>query len=156
MSSDSWTPAQKLKIVAVSAVIALIAIVALVYGYQRYYRAKPATGIQQVEELGFGFRRVILAKMDRGKLNQYPFFSYKDQLIAQIGVSQPSISPSGNYAICQDVRNGKLMLFRRGEQKIVSLTPGAFGVPSGFVWNEAKGTVEAKAGGEFSSIFNLQ
>src|SRR5215212_1707893 len=155
-SSSDRTPAQKLKIAAATAVIALIVIAALVYGYQRYQRAKPASGIQQVEELGFGFRRAIIAKVNKGQSAQYPFFFYKDRPLCQIGPSPPSISPSGNYAICQDIRSGKLMLFRRKDEKLVPLTAGPFGVPSGFGWQEQEGTVEAKAGAEFSSIFNLQ
>ena len=140
----------------VTAVIALLAVVSLVYGYQRFYRAKPASGIENVQDLGNGFRQVTLSKMEKGQTNRYSLFYYKERLIGQIGAAPPSISPTGNYAVCHDIRSGKLVLFRRQDDKIVNLTPTAFGVPSGFVWNEAENTVEAKAGGEFSSIFNLQ
>ena len=156
MSIDDWTPAQKLRLIIVAVVIGILAIVGGIYGFQRFGGAKPATGIESQQDLGNGFRQVTISKMDRGQTNRHSLFYYKDTMICQIGVSPPSIAPSGNYAICHDIRTGKLMLFRRQQEKIVSLTPGPFGVPSGFVWNEAEGTVEAKAGGEFSSIFNLQ
>src|ERR1700732_4900841 len=106
--SHAWTPAQKL-LIAAAVVVGLIAISALLYGYQRYYRAKPVTGIEHVEDLGFGFRRVIIAKFNKAELGHYPFFYYRDRLLCQIGVAPPSISPSGNFAICQDVRSGKLI-----------------------------------------------
>ena len=153
--SHAWTPAQKLMMIAAVAV-AIIAIGAAIFVYQRQHRPKPATGIEQVQDLGSGFRQVTIAKSNKGETNRYSLFYYKDTLICQIGVTPPSISPSGNYAICQDVRTGKLILFRRLEEKAVTLTPTSFGLPSGFQWNEQEGTVEAKAGGEFSSIFNLQ
>ena len=99
---------------------------------------------------------MTISKQEKGQTNRYSLFYYGEKLIGQIGKAPPSISPSGFYAVCHDIRTGKLMLFRRHDEKIISLTPTAFGVPSGFVWHEDEGTVEAKAGGEFSSIFNLR
>src|SRR5438270_8659849 len=152
--SSARSLAQKLQIAA-AIVTGLIVICGLVYGYQRYYRAKPATGIQQVQDLGFGFRRAIIAKFDKGQLRQYPFFFYGNRPLCQIGVAPPSISPSGNFAICQDVRSGKLILFRRRDEKLIPLTSASFGLPSRFVWHEEEGTVEVELGTEgISSIFS--
>src|SRR5437763_1490729 len=151
--SPTRTPAQKLRIAA-AIVIALIVISGLGYAYQRYYRAKPATGIQQVQDLGFGFRRAIIAKFDKGQLRHYPFFFYGDRPLCQIGGAPPSISPSGNFAICQDIRSGKLILFRRRDEKLIPLTATPFDLPSRFVWHEEERTVEAEVGKEgLSAVF---
>ena len=156
--SHVWTPAQKL-LIAAAVVVGLIAIAALVYGYQRYYQAKPATGIEQVEDLGFGFRRMTITKSNKGQLAHYPFFCYGKRPLCQLGagVAAPSISPSGNFAVCQDVRSGKLILFRRRDEKEIPLTKTAFGLASRFVWHEDQGTVEAEVGKEgMSGLFPLQ
>ena len=73
-------------------------------------------GVEHVENLGFGFRRVTIAKFNKFELGHYPFLYYRDRLLWQIG-SPPSISPSGNFAIYQDGRSGKLILFRRRDEK---------------------------------------
>jgi hypothetical protein len=145
---------QKLNTVLAAGVIGLLAIWSC--GCQR---SKPATGIQQVEDLGSGFRRVVIAKVNKGELGHYPFLLYKDAPICQLGAgaAPPSVSPSGNFAVCQDVRTGKLMLFRRRDEKVVPLTPMPFALASKFVWHEEDGTVEAEVGKEgLSGIFPLQ
>ena len=154
--SHAWTPKQKL-LIAAGVVAGLIAIAALLYGYQFYNRPKRTTGIQQTEDLGFGFRRVIIAKMNKGQLVQHPFFCYKDRFLCQIDGAASSVSPSGNFGVCQDVRSGKLMLFRRRDEKELPLTTTAFGLASRFVWHEDQATVEAVVGNEgMSGIFPLQ
>jgi hypothetical protein len=99
----------------------------------------------------------MIAKIDKGQLNHYPFFFHGDRPICQIGPVPPSVSPSGNYGVCQDVRTGKLVLFRRRDEKIVPLTATAVAPASGFQWHENDNTVEVSAGKEgFSSMFPLQ
>src|SRR3954449_1290798 len=112
-SSLDENSAQKLKIIIGSIVVGIIVIAGGVYGYHLYQRSQPATGIQQVHDLGFGFRQAVIGKMEKGQLVQYPFFFYKDRPLCQLGPSAPSVSPSGNYGVCQDVRSGKIMEFRR-------------------------------------------
>jgi len=152
-SSTTRTPVPKLLTTAGAVQVALIAITALFYGC-----SKPATGIQQSEDLGSGFRRVTIGKMDKGQLVNYPFFFYKDTPICQLGgPAAPSVSPSGNFGVCQDVRSGKLMLFRRRDEKIVPLTATPFGLATRFVWHEEDGSVEAEVGKEgMSGIFPLK
>jgi hypothetical protein len=140
-----------------SPITATIALALLAVALLNYGCSKPATGIVQSSDLGFGFRRVTIAKSEKGKVNQYPFFFYRDTPICQIGPVAPSISPSGNYGICQDFRTGKIVLFRRREEKIVPLTATAGAPASGFQWHENDNSVEVSAGKEgFASIFNLQ
>jgi hypothetical protein len=154
--SHAWTPRQKLLIVAGVVVAGLVAFSVLVYSYQRYQRAKLMKGVEQVEELGFGFRRVTIAKLNKFELGHYPFLYYRNRLLCQIG-APPSISPSGNFAIYQDARSGKLILFRRRDEKVSQLTATFAGVASPFVWHEEEGTVEATIAKEgMSLVFPLQ
>ena len=137
----AWTPQQRLLIV-VAVVAAVVVVLALIFGYQRFQRGKLPKGVEQVEDLGFGFRRLTIAKRNKSEMGHYPFLFYRDRLLCQIG-PPPSISPSGNYAIYQDVRDGKLMLFRRSDEKITVLSATYIGVANPFVWHEDQGTVEA-------------
>lgn len=153
--SHVWTPKQKL-LIAGAVVAGLFALLALVYGFQRYQRGQAMKGVEKIEELGFGFRRVTIAKFNKFELGHYPFLYYRDRLICQIG-SPPSISPSGNFATYQDIRTGKLMLFRRSDQKTTELTKTVVPVASAFVWHEDQGTVEAVLAKEqMSAVFPLQ
>ena len=152
-SSESygWSPRQKAQIVVGVALAALVVISVLVYGYQRYQKAQAMKGVEKIEELGFGFRRLTIAKLNKTELGHYPFFFYRNRLLCQIG-PPPSISPSGNFAIYQDVRTGKLNLFRRSDEKVIELTKTPIGVAQPFVWHEDKGTVEAEIGKEGMSM----
>jgi len=151
----AWTPAQK-SLIAVSVVAAIIVCLALVYGYQRYQRGKLPEGVERIEELGFGFRRITIAKSNKGQVSHYPFFYYRTRLLCQIG-PPPSISPSGNFAVYQDVRSGKLILFRRRDEKATDLTSSFIGEANPFVWHEQEGTVEAVLRKQaMSAVFPLQ
>ena len=155
--SDSWTPEQKKWVVIGAVGAAIIVCVALIFGYQLYQRGKPKEGVEQVQELGFGFRCVTIAKFNKGELERYPFFSYRDRLLCQISGAPPSISPSGNFAIYQDPRSGKLMLFRRSDERTTPLTLTGVAVTSAFKWHEDQGTVEVELGTDhLSSEFPLQ
>src|SRR5438445_12958794 len=132
--SHSWTSAQKW-LIAGAVVAGIAALAALVYSYERSQRGKPVQGVEHVEDLGFGFRRVTIAKLNKFELGHYPFLYYRDRLLCQIG-PPPSISPSGNFAIYQDARSGKLILFRRRDEKTTELTSSFIGVANPFVWHE--------------------
>src|SRR4051794_35172206 len=101
--SHAWTPAQKC-LIAGAVIIGIAACAALVYTYERYRPAKTAEGIEQIEDLGFGFRRITIAQFNKFELGHFPFFYYRNRLLCQIG-APPSISPSGNFAIYQDGRS---------------------------------------------------
>jgi hypothetical protein len=155
--SRTWTPRQRCVIVAGVAVAVLVVFSVLVYGYHRYRLATLTSGVEHVENLGFGFRRVTIAKRSRfGQLGHYPFLYYRDRLLCQI-VAPLSISPSGNFAIYQDGRSGKLILFRRRDQKISELTTASIGPAYPFIWHEDENTVEAELGKEnMSMLFPLK
>ena len=155
MQSHTWTPRQRL-IIAGAIVASLVAVSALVYSYERYHRGNSLAGVEHIEDLGFGFRRVTIAKSNKGELGHYPFLYYRDRLLCQIG-PPPSISPSGEFAIYQDARSGKLILFRRRDEKITVLTATFIGVADPFVWHEDQGTVEAQLGKDgVSAVFPLK
>ena len=151
----AWTPQQRLRIVAAVVVAGLILLAALIYGYQRYQRAQSMKGVEQVEDLGFGFRRVTVSKMSKFERGRYPFLYYRNRVLCQI-VAPPSISPSGNYAIYQDPLSGKLILFRRRDESVSDLTKTFVGVTS-YVWHEGEGTVELGVGKEgLTMVFPLK
>src|ERR1043166_1282873 len=151
--SNSSTPKQKL-VIAVLVVVGLLAISALVYNYVQ--GGKPKEGIEKTEDLGSGFRRITVAKLNKGQLGHYQFFFYGDRRLSQIN-SPPSIAPSGKFAVYQEFPSGKLILFRRSDEKIIQLTTTGIAAPSRFDWHEEQGTVEAVLGKEgISSEFPLQ
>ena len=154
--SHEWTPQQRGLIVAGVIVAGLVALSALVYGYERYHRGKLPKGVERVEDLGFGFRRVTIAKANKFEMGHYPFLYYRNRLLCQI-VVPPSISPSGNFAVYQDGRSGKLILFRRRDEKITELTSSFIGVASSFVWHEEQRTVEVTLSKQqMSVVFSFQ
>jgi hypothetical protein len=86
-----------------------------------------------VENLGFGFQRLTIKHVG--------YFYYRGAQFALIG-APPSISPSGKFAIYQDGPSGKLILFRRADEKAIELIPKFVGVAYPYVWHEDQGTVE--------------
>ena len=133
--SNAWTPQQRMRIAVTIVVAGVVVLLGGIYGYERYQRASQLKGVESIEELGYGFRRVVIAKSNKGEVGHYPFFYYRDRLLCQIG-SPPSISPSGEFAVCQDARSGKLILFRRRDENVTDLTKTFIGIPSRFVWHE--------------------
>lgn len=70
--SHAWTPAQRW-LIAGAVVAGIAALVALVYSSERGHRGKPAQAVEHVEDLGFGFRGVTIAKLNKLELGHYPF-----------------------------------------------------------------------------------
>ena len=151
-----WSPAQKLRLIVVGVVGGILVLALLFFGYQRYQASKPKEGVERIEELGSGFRRVTIAKFNKTELVRYPYFYYKGRLLSQIEPkAPPSISPSGNFAAYTDPRSGKLMLFRRTDERTTPLTTSFIGIPGQFVWHEDEGNVEVALSG-VSAVFPLQ
>jgi len=158
MISDEheWTPQQRARIVIISIVAAIVVIVGGVYGYHVYQRGRLPSGKKQDQDLGFGFKRATIVKSDKFGTGRFPFLFYKNKPLCQIG-PPPSISPSGNYAVYQDARSGKLILFRRRDEKVIELTKVFVGIANPYTWHEDEGTIEcgfAKEG--LSQVFPLQ
>ena len=133
---------------------ALVVIGILFAGCEKGYPVP--SGTERIENLGFGFRRVTVAKWNKFELGHHAYFYYRGRELALIG-APPSISPSGRFAIYQDGPSGKLFLFRRADEKITELTPTFIGVAYPFVWHEDQGTVEARFEKRHSPMtFSLQ
>jgi hypothetical protein len=153
--SNTWTPARKVLVVA-AVVIVLLGVSALVYGYRHYQASQPKEGVERIEDLGSGFRRITIAKFNKSELGHYQFLYYHDRRLSQLN-TPPSISPSGNFAVYQEVPSGKLMLFRRGDGKSVVLTTSFIGPIRQFVWHEQDGTVEAVLSSDgVSAVYSLK
>ena len=153
-----WTAKQRSLIIGAVIVAVLIVVAAGVFGYQWYQRSSALKGVEQVQDLGFGFRRVTIAKQNKFEMGHYPFLYYQNRLLCQIGAgSPPSISPSGNFAACQDSRTGKLILFRRRDERLTDLTTSFIGIVRSYAWHEDQDTVEAEiAGAGMSAVFPLK
>ena len=151
----AWTPQQRALIVG-AIVAGVVALLGLFFGYQYLQRGKLPKGVEKIEELGFGFRRLTIAKSNGFETGHYPFLFYHNQLLGQIG-PPPSISPSGEYAVYQDVRNGKLFLFRRRDERTTTLAQAGLGPVTRYIWHEDQGNVEAVIGQEgYSAVYQLQ
>jgi len=149
-----WSPQQRALIVG-AIVAGIVVILGLFFGYQYFQRGKLPKGVEKVEELGFGFRRVTIAKSNGFEQGHYPFFFYHNRLLGQIGPA-PSISPSGEYAAYQDVRNGKVMLFGRRDEKDTVLAQAGLGPVTRYIWHEDQNNVEAVIGHEgYSAIYQF-
>ena len=150
----AWTTLQKCMIA--SLVMFTCAAGALfIYNYERTHQQRP--GLDYVENLGFGFKRITNQRLYDG-WGHSEYFAYRGRILCQLSPSvSPSISPSGRFAIYQDVLSGKLFLFRRADEKITELTPKFVGLPYPIVWHEDQGSVEAQFEKEQTSmIFPLQ
>ena len=153
-----WTPQQRARIVIISIVAAIVVIAGGFFGYQVYQKGKGPSGMENVQDLGHGFKRATIVKTDKFGTGRFPFFFYKDKPLCQVGPgAEPSISPSGKYAVYQDARNGKLILFRARDEKVIELTKVFVGIANPYTWHEDEGTIEcgfAKEG--LSQVFPLQ
>jgi hypothetical protein len=114
--------------------------------------------VEQTTDLGFGFRRVVMAEpVKRGfeSIGHFEYLYYGHQRLCQIGAC--SISPSGRYAIYQDGPSGELFLFRREEGRLSRLTTRFFGLAETFTWREEANSVEADFGsGQGVARFGLK
>jgi len=100
--------------------------------------------LERITNLGFGFRRVVLAEpvnTSFESVGHFEYLYYGDQRICQVGAC--SVSPSGAYAIYQDGPSGNLFLFRRADSRLIQLTRDFVAPAESFQWHEDANTVEA-------------
>ena len=119
------------------------------------HAAKPV--VERTENLGFGFRRVMLAEpvsVSFESIGHFEYFYYRDQRLCRVGAC--SVSPSGKFAIYQDGPSGNLFLFRRTDRKTTQLTRKFIALAGSFDWQEASGTVNAHLEGKRLKTFILQ
>jgi hypothetical protein len=103
--------------------------------------------VEHTTDLGFGFRRVVVAEPVKGgfeSVGHFEYLYYGSQQLCRVGAC--SISPSGRYAIYQDGPSGELFLFRREEEKVTRLTTHFIGLAKSFTWREEANSVEANFG----------
>lgn len=97
--------------------------------------------VESSEELGFGFRRVVILKPTDFEIGHFAYLYSGDQRLCSLGTF--SVSPSGRYAIFQDdYRSGNLFLYRRADGRQTQLTTRFVALVSNFEWNEDEGWVQ--------------
>lgn len=83
--------------------------------------------IEEVKDLGFGFRRVVVMAPGVGnssfEIGHYGFLYYRDRRLSQ--TSEFSISPSGQYAVFQDGPTGDTVLFTRKTETLKHIYAGS-------------------------------
>jgi hypothetical protein len=117
--------------------------------------AKPV--VERTENLGFGFRRVMLAEpvsVSFESIGHFEYLCYRDQGLCRVG--ECSVSPSGKFAIYQDGLSGNLFLFRRVDRKVTQLTRKFIALAERFEWHEGSSTVDAHLKGNRLKTFTLQ
>lgn len=114
--------------------------------------------LEHTTDLGFGFRRVVLAVPSRSSFEstghiEYLYFG--DRQLCALG--ECSISPSGRFAFYQDGPSGCLFMFRRADRKVTRLTSQFVALVDQFEWHEDVGAVEVRfASGHRVQRFSLQ
>ena len=101
--------------------------------------------VEHTTDLGFGFRRVMLAEPSHSSFESIGHFEYlyfRDRRLCHLG--ECSVSPSGRFAVYQDGPSGCLFLFRRADGSQTRLTTQFVALVDGFDWQEDVGAVEAR------------
>jgi hypothetical protein len=112
--------------------------------------------IERSENLGFGFRRVTLAKAVNTSfesVGHFQYLYYHDQQLS--GVGECSISPSGKFAIYQDGSSGNLFLFRRTDRRVNPLSRKFIALVERFEWHESLNAVDVHFKGHRLGTFTL-
>ncbi len=113
--------------------------------------------MEQTTELGFGFRRIVLAEPVETpfeSIGHFEYLYYKDQRLCQLGAC--SVSPSGRYAIYQDGPSGRLFIFSSADIKVTQLTGDFIAFADSFQWHEDVNTVMVHfMGGQRARTFAL-
>jgi hypothetical protein len=118
----------------------------------------PKVVVEQSTDLGFGFRRVVMAepvKVSFESIGHFAYLYYRDRRLCQ--VDECSVSPSGRYVIYQDGPSGDLFLFRRADSRLTKLTSHFIAPADSFQWHEDSNSVEAHfTGGHAAETFALE
>src|SRR4051812_33328532 len=93
--AHAWTALQKW-IIASFVVLVCVAVVFFIYSYERSYQQR--SGLDYVDDLGFGFQRVTNQKLYDGR-GHSEYLAYRGRYLGALGGAPPSISPSGKFAI---------------------------------------------------------
>ncbi|HEV2246207.1 MAG TPA: hypothetical protein VGW37_06100 [Terriglobia bacterium] len=100
--------------------------------------------VERATDLGFGFRRVIMAEPSQSSFESIGHFEYLyfgDRRLCQVGAC--SVSPSGRYAAYQDGPSGNLFLFCRVDSRATQLNARFVALVDTFTWHENAHAVEA-------------
>ncbi len=98
--------------------------------------------VERTTDLGFGFRRVVLAEPSSSTfegIGHFEYLYYRDRRLCHLG--DCSVSPSGSYVIYQDGPSGCLFLFRRASGGLTQLTSQFVALVDTFEWHEDASTV---------------
>ena len=99
--------------------------------------------VERTTDLGFGFRRVVLAEPSSSSfesIGHFEYLYYRDRKLCHLG--HCSVSQSGSYVIYQDGPAGYLFLFRRADGRLTQLTSQFVALVDTFEWHEDTSTVE--------------
>lgn len=99
---------------------------------------------ERTTNLGFGFRRVVLAEPSSSSfesIGHFEYLYYRDRRLCHLG--DCSVSPSGSYVVYQDGPSGNLFLFRRADGRLSQLTSQFVALVDTFEWHEDISMVEA-------------
>jgi hypothetical protein len=113
--------------------------------------------VERTTDLGFGFRRVILAEPSSSSfesIGHFEYLYYRDRRLCDLG--RCSVSSSGSYAIYQVGSSGNLFLFRRADGRLTQLTSQFVALVEKFEWHEDVKTVEAHFTEHGAQTFALQ
>lgn len=98
--------------------------------------------VEKSEDVGGGFRRVMLAEYVEGGFESVyhgEYLFYRDRKLAFWLAD--SVAPSRQFAIYLDTESKHLVLFRVAEQRVVELDHEPINDFGGFDWDEANGKV---------------
>ncbi len=101
------------------------------------------TRVEHTTDLGYGFRRVVLAEPSSSSFEStghFEYLYYRDRRLCDLG--DCSVSPSGSYVIYQEGPSGNLFLFRRAGGKPTQLTGQFVSLVDTFEWREKESAVE--------------
>ena len=113
---------------------------------------------EHTTDLGYGFRRVVLAEPSQSSFESIGHFEYLyfgDRRLCHLG--ECSVSPSGQFAIYQDGPSGYLFLFHPADGRLTQLTSRFVALVDRFEWHEDRKAVDAHlAAGHGVQTFTLQ
>jgi hypothetical protein len=118
-------------------------------------RDKPL--LEKEEDLGNGFRRVVLAEFITGGFESIyhgEYLFYRDRKLADF--LSDSVSPSRQFAIYFEPESHRLVLFRVADQTVMPLLQEPLSHFEGFEWNEAAGYVTLRSSGGELRTFSLK